>query len=81
MRFSVRRWNNPIYQALSEHFRTGPTEELFRARIPARDQALGGHSGLSAGIGARYLWLGLDYAYNSLGELGAGNIVTLSAQF
>ncbi len=47
----------------------------------SRDASLGGHAGLSAGIGAKYKWLALDYAYHSLGDLGAGNLVSLAANF
>lgn len=43
--------------------------------------ALGSLSGLSAGLGGRYQWLRLDYAFTALGDLGSGNLVTLSAEF
>ena len=42
---------------------------------------LGDHAGLSAGVGAHYRWMKLDYAYTSLGDLGSGNLVSLGASF
>jgi hypothetical protein len=42
---------------------------------------LGAGSGLGAGLGFKYRWLAVDYAYDALGELGAGNLVSLSAAF
>jgi hypothetical protein len=43
--------------------------------------ALGGLSGLSAGLSLRYGWAQLDYAFTAYGDLGDDNLIGLSAQF
>jgi hypothetical protein len=54
----------------------------FRLGYKLQDRgSLAGLSGLNAGLGGRYQWLRLDYAFTALGDLGTGNLATLSVAF
>jgi hypothetical protein len=54
----------------------------LRAGYKAQDRAgLSGLQGLSAGVGAKFSMVSLDYAMTTLGDLGTGNLFSLNVAF
>lgn len=54
----------------------------FRLGYRAQDRgSLSGLSGLAAGLGGRYMMMELDYTFTAMGDLGNGNLISVTGRF
>jgi hypothetical protein len=75
---------NQPYVAAGAEYRATFDDGSFSARFGVNSRSIGqagSFDGISLGLGAKFKWLGFDYAFAPLGALGMTNYVSLNFSF